>query len=190
MECGEGTRPSYAWRSILHGRELLEKGMIKRIGNGRTTRVWSEKWLQDSIPRAPMYRQDCVVDLTLCISDLLIPNTGLWDSQKIRQLFIEEDVATVLTIKPMLNKEDRYCWGFTLDGHYSSQSGYKHVDTIRNQQVPGRGALPPIEKRFWNNIWKLMTSPKIRHFVWRALAGALAVAEQLRYRGIPVDSAC
>ena len=160
MECGEGTRPSYAWRSILHGRELLAKGMVKRIGNGNSTRVWTENWLQNPIPRAPMYRQDSVVDLTLCVADLLIPNTGLWDTHKINELFTEEDAASILNIKPMIHKQDRLCWGFTRGGSYSSQSDYKLIDTLKNLQVPGNGSLPPIDKSLWKNIWKLQTTSK------------------------------
>ena len=138
MDCGEGTRPSYAWRSILHGRELLAKGLVKRIGNGNSTRVWSENWLQNPIPRAPMYKQDIVVDLILNVADLLIPHTGLWDTHKLNELFIEEDAASILSIKPLIHKEDRLCWGFTREGSYSSQSGYKLIDTLKNLQAPDK----------------------------------------------------
>ncbi|KAG7564939.1 Ribonuclease H domain [Arabidopsis suecica] len=33
MDAAIGARPSYAWRSIIHGRDLLEKGLIKDIGS-------------------------------------------------------------------------------------------------------------------------------------------------------------
>ena len=39
-----GARPSYAWRSLLFGRELMEKGLRREIGNGHNTRVWLDKW--------------------------------------------------------------------------------------------------------------------------------------------------
>ena len=41
LECGLGSRPSYAWRSLLHGRELLKEGMVGEIRNGRDTNVWA-----------------------------------------------------------------------------------------------------------------------------------------------------
>ena len=34
-----GNRPSYAWRSIMAGKELFEEGILWHIGNGRSIRV-------------------------------------------------------------------------------------------------------------------------------------------------------
>lgn len=96
------------------------------------------------VPRQPMYRPDGIVDRTLSVSDLLIPHTGLWDVQKVRQLFIDEDIALVLSIKPTIHVEDRLVWSFTRDGSYSSQSGYKLIDTVRQTQTSGHMALPPM----------------------------------------------
>lgn len=39
LDCGLGSRPSFAWRSILHGRELLQQRMMTRIGNGADSKV-------------------------------------------------------------------------------------------------------------------------------------------------------
>ena len=42
-----GSKPSYAWRSIMYGRDLLKKGLKHLVGNGRSIKVWSEAWLED-----------------------------------------------------------------------------------------------------------------------------------------------
>ncbi|KAG2243307.1 hypothetical protein Bca52824_094848 [Brassica carinata] len=47
LEALVGARPSYAWRNLLYGRELLRKGLKRSIGNGRSTRVWLDKWIED-----------------------------------------------------------------------------------------------------------------------------------------------
>jgi hypothetical protein len=36
-----GSAPSKIWRSVLHGREVLQLGLIRRIGTGLTTSIWS-----------------------------------------------------------------------------------------------------------------------------------------------------
>ena len=40
LETEIGSRPSYGWRSLLHGRTLLRRGLRKEIENGKSLRVW------------------------------------------------------------------------------------------------------------------------------------------------------
>lgn len=62
MDCG-----------ILFGRELLSKGLIKSIGDGKTTLVWSEKWIMDEAPRRPVNR-NVEIDVNLKVENLLHGN--------------------------------------------------------------------------------------------------------------------
>lgn len=56
LQSSIGARPSYAWRSIIYGRDLLSKGLVRDIGNGEQSNVWAVNWLIDLIPRTPNYR--------------------------------------------------------------------------------------------------------------------------------------
>lgn len=50
-----GSRPSYGWRSIMFGKELLDKGLEQRIGSGSKVLVWASSWLNDGLRmRAPL----------------------------------------------------------------------------------------------------------------------------------------
>nr|GMD35700.1 uncharacterized protein LOC109176397 [Ipomoea batatas] len=42
-----GVNPSYGWRSILAGQQILRQGCYKRIGDGRATNVWDQPWLPE-----------------------------------------------------------------------------------------------------------------------------------------------
>lgn len=37
--------PSYAWWSILHGREILSASIRRHVGNELSTYVWNNPWL-------------------------------------------------------------------------------------------------------------------------------------------------
>ncbi|VAH60013.1 unnamed protein product [Triticum turgidum subsp. durum] len=49
-----GTSPSQVWRSLLEGRDTLSLGLIKRIGTGETTHIWSENWLPRNYKLRPI----------------------------------------------------------------------------------------------------------------------------------------
>ena len=45
MEASESSRGSYAWKSILHCRDVIKRGACWRIGNGRDVQIWQHTWL-------------------------------------------------------------------------------------------------------------------------------------------------
>ena len=45
MEAKEGHGGSYAWKRILIGREVIQKGTKWRVGNGESIKLWGNKWL-------------------------------------------------------------------------------------------------------------------------------------------------
>ena len=57
LEAELGNYPSLTWRSILWGREIVEAGCIKRIGNGMDTRIYCDKWLPRPTTFLPWSRQ-------------------------------------------------------------------------------------------------------------------------------------
>jgi hypothetical protein len=45
LEAKLGSRPSYAWRSIMALRDLLQEQMFWRVGNGKRVHIWGDKWI-------------------------------------------------------------------------------------------------------------------------------------------------
>lgn len=106
-----------------------------------------------------------------------------------RDTFEAEDVERILAVHIVQHRSDKLKWGFTNNGSYNSQSGYRLHGLLRNEQM-NETSLPPLEKKVWKDLSKTKTTPKIKHFMWRAISGALAVNERLRSRGILVDPIC
>ena len=44
LKAKEGIR-SFAWKSILKGRDLVQKGLLWRVGNGSSIRIYQDNWL-------------------------------------------------------------------------------------------------------------------------------------------------
>jgi hypothetical protein len=63
------------------GREVLKQGLIRRIGTGETTNIWSMNWL----PR------NCLLKPVACMGDhpptrvceLIDQSTATWDKEKL-----------------------------------------------------------------------------------------------------------
>ncbi|CAN6846939.1 unnamed protein product [Brassica oleracea] len=119
----------------------MNLGLVKRIGDGKDSNVWSTNWLVDTSARPPMYRQDSLVDLMLKVCDLFIPNTELWDREKVRETFTPEDAECVLRLKPSLSRPD--CLNLNL--HYLVACSKK-----RNSKLGNFKTFPWI---LWN-LWK------------------------------------
>lgn len=136
----------------MHGKELLKEVLLVKIGDGRNTKVWTDNWLIDSVPRPPHYRQDASVDLTLTVSDLMDHQSSSWNVGLIRQLIAEEDIKLILDTKPRLSRADLIVWGFTKNGRYDTKSGYKLLETITNIRSDNNVSLPPIEKQLWSKL--------------------------------------
>ena len=88
------------------------------------------------------------------------------------------------------NRDDHLIWAYTKSGEYTSKSGYKFLEIAAESLNPTPQIVSPIEKKVWTGLWKTKTSPKLIHFLWRVLSGALAVRTRLRTRGINIDPTC
>jgi hypothetical protein len=55
---------SHAWNAILHGREALRKGLIKRVDDGSSIRVWDDPWIPTNQSLKPLVRSP-ETDVTL-----------------------------------------------------------------------------------------------------------------------------
>jgi hypothetical protein len=39
---------SFTWRSLIYGKEILMKGILWRVGNGKTICINKDKWVQST----------------------------------------------------------------------------------------------------------------------------------------------
>lgn len=93
----EEKKLSYAWKSILYGRDLVCKGIRYMIGDGMHISVWTDLWISDHPPRPRFHRY----------------------------IVVEEDVEKSLSIKLCITiKLDLLGWHNNENGLYSVKSRY------------------------------------------------------------------
>jgi hypothetical protein len=116
-------RSSATWLSILHGSDVLQKGLIKRVGPGDFN-VWQEKWIPGLRSMSPLVRLPTTnVEM---VQDLFVPGTRVWDERIVRNSFMALEAAEVLKIKPSSRlQEDVTAWALERNGVYSVKSAYR-----------------------------------------------------------------
>lgn len=91
-----GNHPSQIWRALIEGREVLTQGLIRRIGDGTSTRIWTQKWL----PRDQSVRPiACLAaDPPMLVSELIDSTSASWDMEKLNKFFVRVDIDTIKSI--------------------------------------------------------------------------------------------
>ena len=65
---------SYAWRSLLHGIQLIKEGYVWQVGDGTSIRIWRDPWLPRPWARRVMPPR--AGNLLEFVSDLISPIAG------------------------------------------------------------------------------------------------------------------
>lgn len=123
LRAANGPRPSYAWRSIQFGKELLQSGITKKLGNGKSMSVWVDAWIEGDVPRRPLMK-NIFVDLLLSVDRLVDVENRCWNLNTLHDLFYDEDVARIMVMKVQVDQDDFWVWPHNKHGAYSVKSGY------------------------------------------------------------------
>ena len=180
---------SFAWKSILFARRLVEKEARWRVGDGKSIRIFHDSWLPNSSDGKVASPQNSLA-LDSTVDTLIDAQTGWWNTHLIDLCFYPPEVALIKSL-PLctVSQPDILIWPKENSGTYLVKSGYKSLmevdtfDTIR----------PPIlatQKSFWKIIWKLKVPGKVKHFLWRSCTNFLPSKENLLKRAIPIDPIC
>ena len=129
MEAKEGYGGSYAWRSILKGREVIRRGAKWRVGNGESIKLWGDKLLPSL--QNPSLQSPFIAELqNAMVSHLINPTTRQWDVQLLPNLFTQME-ADLITQIPLgrTTSEDSLFWPYVQTGQYTTKSGYYFLKT-------------------------------------------------------------
>jgi hypothetical protein len=114
---------SPGWQGVMHGLELLKKGIVWRVGNGRKIRIWRDNW----IPRGKLKITRNPSKLRFRkVADLINQHDHTWKEEIVRKIFMPHDAEEVLKIRlPAFNTEDFISWPSESNGIFSVRSAYR-----------------------------------------------------------------
>jgi ribonuclease HI len=194
LEAELGSNPSQIWRAILDGREVLKQGLIRRIGNGYSTKIWGCNW----IPREPLLRPllPLVPNPPTMVHEIINHSEATWNSNLIRQVFLPMDAEAILSI-PLCTGgvTDFWAWYFERKGYFTVRSAYRMlIDTKTRREnwldgIPGSSNSQLVGKA-WAKLWKLSVPSKLKIFVWRLAHQSLPSSDLLHHRHMATSDSC
>ncbi|KAH9721602.1 putative reverse transcriptase/RNA-dependent DNA polymerase [Citrus sinensis] len=183
MNARLGSKPSFIWRSVLWGRQVIQQGSRWRIGNGENVKVYKSNWIPRPSTFRPISAPTMAPDTTVAE---LIDNEQHWKEKLICDHFRAEDAKAISQILlPRRPHDDQLIWHYDKRGQYSVKSGYQVAMQMKFPDKPSCST-----RCQWNVIWKLSIPEKIKIFLWRAAHDLLPTAGNLWKRRILQESTC
>ena len=177
---------SYAWKSILQAREVIQNGAIWRVGNGQLIDIWNHRWLSETIPGLVMSpRPDANLDK---VSDLLLHNPRQWNLDLIDKVFYPWEANVIRGIYVSEDSiEDKLIWPLTPSGDYSVKSAYQMLSSATLTSKASSSSSEGF-KGVWKGIWQIRAPNCVRHFMWRAVKDSLPTKMNLYRRHVVGDA--
>jgi hypothetical protein len=124
---------SHTWNAILFGREALKKGLIKRVGDGSSIRIWEDPWIPMKQSMRPLVRDS--ESEFLMVRELIDENLCRWDLEKLEENFEPIDVKAICAIPIGRFSEDDWAWSLEKRDNFTVKSAYQVV-AIEAQRNP------------------------------------------------------
>lgn len=188
LEAEVSTTPSRIWRAIVEGKEVLKQGLIRRIGTGETTHIWSTNWL----PRDRLLKPVACTGANppQMVSELIDTTTATWDHQKLQNFFTPMDTEIIGNIPLCIrSQEDFWAWHYERRGVFSVRSAYRMLVNNRDRTTAWLEDRPSksnsrADEKDWAALWNIKVPSKVRVFVWRLAHHSLPSGDVLHHRNM------
>lgn len=93
----KSTSSSFAWKSILKARKVIDMGARWRIGNGAQTKFFEDAWLPGS-NASRVLSPVSVLSENATINQLIDSESGWWNSALIDEIFLPYEAQKIKAI--------------------------------------------------------------------------------------------
>jgi hypothetical protein len=184
-----GKRSSFAWRSIHGSCDVLKEGLIWRVGNGRSVRIWKGRWVPNP-STFKIFSLPTVLDPDVKVCDLVDTDSKWWNFPLLESLFSSDEVEKIKEIPlSSTNQEDVLIWRGNKNGVFSVKSEYHMLKEMESWKI-ATGSSTRGGSDFWKRLWALPVPNVEKIFLWRACHDILPTRENLHKRKIIEEPSC
>jgi hypothetical protein len=145
---------------------LLNTGLIWRVGNGESVKIWGDRW----IPYPSTYTIQSpprILDKESKVSALIDEDTKWWNPSLVSDIFNADEAALIynIPISP-IRQHDTLVWLGTKNGDFSVKTAY-HMAKVNMESSKGSSSNPGLSKQFWRKIWNI--NPGLSKQFWRKI---------------------
>ena len=179
-----GSSPSFTWRSIYNGLEVVKRGSRWRVGNGERILIWEDKWLPTPTTCKVISHPKSFNDYPR-VSVLIDRDTRMWKGDVVRYLFFPFEARTMLNI-PFCHSlpEDQIIWVGNRRGEFSVKGAYYIAYGLLNTLDKGECSTGDSRNPLWKKLWHLSIPPKVHIFAWKLCLNALPTLLNLQSKGV------
>ena len=166
----------------MGAREDVQRGVRKKIGNGKGTKIWEDDWLLE----VKVGKVESVKPPRCKVTKFseLISNFRL-KSELIFRTFSSQDAGNILkTPISLTSRPDCYFWSPSKNGQYMVRSAYEALtkeDRQSKAQVSrlGETSWTGVSNKIWKQLWKMRIKHKHKLFLWKSLHQVLSGKEAI-----------
>ncbi|KAM6556009.1 hypothetical protein CsatB_003028 [Cannabis sativa] len=157
-----GLNPSYMWKSVFKAQSLVRASVRKIVGDGSTTNILSDPWLEDELNSFIESRHPALVGNV--VSSLMKTDLLEWDEEIVSDVLSVRDQALIWKIPLTISfGNDTWYWMEEDTGLFIVKSAYALQEVINgsNDMDSNSG--------IWKQLWQLKLPPKVLHFFMDSL---------------------
>lgn len=188
LDASCGKKPSFVWHSIQSSSYLVREGLVWRVGNGKTIRIWKDRWFT-SLTTYRVISPPMILDSTSTVSKLIDEDMKWWNYAMLEQIFSRKEIISIQSIlMSTTDQKDALIWRGTAKGVFWVRSAY-HIQKDREMVHKAEGSSRTRNNTIWRSIWQL-NIPNEKHFLWRACHDSLPTRANMCSRKVITDPSC
>ena len=170
------------------------QGLVRRIGDGASTKIWEDNGLPRSHARRPIA---CLIDDPPRLVAALIDHTSsTWNENLVRSVFIPLDAEAILQ-SPLCTRQvdDFWAWAEERKGVFSVRSAYWMIQRTKLGREAwmyeqGGSSDSQVAEQGWTDLWQIRGPSKLKFFLWRLARNSIPTAALLHHMNMSSSVAC